>query len=104
MSELVTLANGYDRRKKPEMLTFRRATEEDVRHFRLGDRIWFQAINGKARQLSIISQLRTWQKPSKSRHFTMEISVRYGGLHGEFDKFRNCGCGDDDFSRFLIPV
>lgn len=99
-SHLVTLPNGYG--KKLELLTFRRATEEDVKQFRKGQRVWAETNNRTAKQVTINSQLRTWKNPSPTRRYTMEISIKFGLW--EHDVWRNCRCGDDDFSRFLIPV
>lgn len=101
-SKIVTLKIGYNRNKKPEFKTFRTATERDVRTFQVGSRQWFVSNDGSARQVTINSRLKEWKKRSAIRDYTMQISVKYGMY--EFDQWRNCGCGDDDFSRFLIEL
>ena len=101
MTNTITLPNGYDRHKNREMLTFRRVTMSDVDSIYQGQRIWFDANDHTAKQVTITS-IKRWQKPSKTRNYTIQFGVKYGMY--EFDHWRNCGCGDDDISRFLIPV
>src|SRR5579872_6064778 len=96
--QIIELVDGYDRNKNKRKLKFRRATEEDIGTIiHPGARVWAVANNGTAKQVTIASEIKRWKKPSKTRDYTIEFSIKYGLW--EWDKFRNCNCDDDAISR-----
>lgn len=68
-----TLINGYDRKKKEKML-FRYMTKEEILNLSYGNRVWFLANDGTARQLKINGKVRTWKRDTDR----IEVPVKYG--------------------------
>lgn len=88
---------------------FRRMNEDDVLKFQPGDHVYALANDGTAKRVKINSKVKTWKTVTDQRHYTIEVSLKYG-LY-EYDKWRNCSkfvggfaCAADDISRFLIEV
>lgn len=73
--ETVTLVDGYDRTKTPRRITFRRFTMDDIRGLgSYGHTYWFEDNQGKARQVRVISRLKTWKRDPNR----FECSFKYG--------------------------
>ena len=74
--EVISLVNGYDKRKKhPEIKHFRRFTIDDVKRLdEMHGTIWFQSNQGDARQCRKSSGLKTWKRDPER----FECSFKYG--------------------------
>src|SRR5574337_1181038 len=66
------LVDGYDRKKKPRLVTVRRMTREEVLAV-TGD-VWFIANDGKLRVLRINGAIKRWKRDPDR----VEIPVKYG--------------------------
>lgn len=73
--ETITLVNGYDKRKTPEQITFRRFTIEDIKRLNeMHGSIWFESRQGTARECRRNGSLKTW----KTDATRFECSFKYG--------------------------
>ena len=89
----ISLVRWDDRRKYPEYLKYRSMTLEEAKALPYGDHIWFIGLDGKARQLKINGQPKTWKRsPGKVR-----IPVKYGMY--EYLYFT-----EQDLYRMLVPI
>lgn len=89
--EKITLPNGYNRNKTPEMLEFRKMTREET--LAVHGTIWIVANDGKARNVKVTS-VKTWKR-SPDR---VEIGLKYGMY--EFATFNLA----EAMERFLVRV
>ena len=71
--ETVTLVDGYDKRKTPRKITFRRFTMDDIRNGVSGE-YWFESNQGQARRCRVSSGLKTWKRDPER----FECSFKYG--------------------------
>lgn len=71
---IISLPNGYDRKKKPEILRFRRMTVEEAKKLTPGQRVWFASVQGTARQVTINGKPQTW----KTRPSEVKVPLKYG--------------------------
>jgi hypothetical protein len=92
----MSLANGYDRRKTPEVSTYRAMTVEEAKGLRYGQTVWFLANSGTARQAKVNGAPKTWKKDSAR----VEVPLKYG----LYDFFRDTNCADGTMLRLLVPV
>ena len=73
--ETVTLIDGYDKRKTPRKILFRRFTMDDIRRLdEMHGEIWFESNQGNARHCRRSSALKTWKKDANR----FECSFKYG--------------------------
>lgn len=70
----MTLANGYDRRKTPEVNTYRSMTVEEAKGLHSGQTVWFRANDGTARHAKVNGAPKTWKRDSAR----VEVPVKYG--------------------------
>lgn len=60
--------------RKPVESDFRNMTRAEIEALRPGERVWFIAQDGKARQVTVNGAVRTWKRnPDR-----LEIPVKYG--------------------------
>jgi len=80
--------------RKPEERTFRNMTRAEILGLRAGERVWFVANDGKARQLTVNGAVRTWKRDSGR----VEVPIKYG--------LYEYGCFDlpTALKRLLKPV
>jgi len=60
--------------RKPVEGDFRSMTRAEILGLRAGERVWFVANDGKARQLTITGRIRTWKRDSER----VEVPIKYG--------------------------
>lgn len=94
--DTLTLANGYDRRKNPEVNTYRPMTVEEAKKLYSGQRVWFLAADGTAKQAKVNGAPKTWKRDSGR----VEVPVKYG----LYEFARLCSQADGTMDRLLVPV
>lgn len=73
-AEVFTLADGYDRRKKPSLAQYRAMTFAECAALHSGQHCAILARDGKARTVKINGAPKTWRRDSSR----LEIPVKYG--------------------------
>lgn len=76
MSERITVANGYDRKKTPSTITGTRATVEAIKAINptWRDEFWVVANDGTAKRCRVNGKLKTWKRdPSR-----IALPCKYG--------------------------
>lgn len=71
---MIQLVDGYDRTKHPRRLSFRSITLDEIRRLHYGQTLWIHALDGKARQVRVSSNLKTWKRDPDR----MECSFKFG--------------------------
>lgn len=94
------LIDGYDRRKNPAKLDFRPMTVTEAKCLCAGDRVWFKALDGTARQLKVNGQPKVWKTDPKR----VEVPAKYGMY--EYTRFSNHGgvMATDDRKKIILLV
>ena len=74
--ETITLVDGYDKRKTPRKITFRRFTMDDIKALanNYSCELWFESNQGTARRCRVSSALKTWKRDLDR----FECSFKYG--------------------------
>ena len=90
-----TLVNGYDRKKTPEVNTYRAMTIDEAKALRPGQEVWFFANDGKARRLKVNGAVKTWKTDADR----IEVPVKYGLR--EYDRLT---AFDGWMNRLLVRV
>jgi hypothetical protein len=71
---LILLRNGYDRSKHPKQFNFRRMTLEEAKKLERGNKVWFEANDGTARQIKVNGKVRRWKREPDR----IEVPCKYG--------------------------
>lgn len=71
---IYTLPTGYGGKRNPEQATYRTMTRVEVLSLRAGQRVWFKANDGTARELKINGKVRTWKRDEQR----VEVPIKYG--------------------------
>lgn len=89
-----TLRNGYDRSKDPESHRFRPMLATEAKRLIPGQRVWFLAVDGTARAVTINGAPKTWKRDATR----VEVPVKYG-LY-EYNRFT--ARSDGTMDRLLV--
>ena len=91
METTLYLQNGYKLHSK-DLRPFRPMTLDEIKRLRRGQRVWFRANDGTARQITVNGQVQTW----KTNAARVSVPVKYG-LY-ETSRWET----DECLNRFLV--
>lgn len=73
-TDIITLVDGYDRRRTPGTSRFRLMTVREAQLLRVGERVPFLSNDGKARDVTVNGKPKTW----KTRPAHVKVPLKYG--------------------------
>jgi hypothetical protein len=66
--------DGYNRNKKPRLVTVRPMTEAEIRALAAGSSVHFVSMRGELRIAKVNGRVRTWKRDSSR----VEVPLKYG--------------------------